>query len=250
MSINGARDMLSIDIRRKRFGGEGRPDVLRDISIAVDDGQFVCILGPSGCGKTTLLNIVAGLDPEFDGAVKAARGPESNAARIGYVFQNPVLLPWRTVRENLALVMAPDQIQRGLIDSFLAAVGLDGIADAHPRSLSLGMARRAALARAFVVEPDLLLLDEPFVSVDESTAQSLRELLIRLWHEKPVTVLFVTHDSREAVQLAQRIIVLSDRPASVVRDLTLDLTNEQRTDPVEVDAFRKRLLNNAAKRTS
>ena len=148
-------------------------------------------------------------------------------------------MPWRSVIENLRLVMAADQIARGLDLALLDAMGLLDYRDAYPKSLSLGMSRRVALARAFAVEPDLLLMDEPFVSLDESTADGLRHLLLQIWQAKPTTVLFVTHDSREAIQLAQRIIVLCACPATIIRDQSVALTAEQRADPLQLEALRE-----------
>ncbi len=233
---------LSIDIEAKRYpGADGAPaqTVLRDVVLAVEAAQFLCILGPSGCGKTTLLNLIAGLDQDFEGRISIAREPGRDQPRIGYVFQNPTLLPWRSVIENLRLVMAADQIARGLDLALLDAMGLLDYRDAYPKSLSLGMSRRVALARAFAVEPDLLLMDEPFVSLDESTADGLRHLLLQIWQAKPTTVLFVTHDSREAIQLAQRIIVLCACPATIIRDQSVALTAEQRADPLQLEALRE-----------
>lgn len=235
---------LEIDIQAKRFpSADGAPaqTVLRDVVLAVEAAQFLCILGPSGCGKTTLLNLVAGLDQDFEGRISVAREPGRDQPRIGYVFQNPTLLPWRSVIENLRLVMAADQIARGLDLALLDAMGLLDYRDAYPKSLSLGMSRRVALARAFAVEPDLLLMDEPFVSLDESTADGLRRLLLQIWQAKPTTVLFVTHDSREAIQLAQRIIVLCAAPATIVRDQSVALTAEQRADPLQLEALREQI---------
>ena len=235
---------LDIEIVRKDYPeSDGAPPrtVLRDLSLCIDEGAFVCILGPSGCGKTTLLNLIAGLDRDFDGRLHSA-GPHAGAPRIGYVFQEPVLLPWRTVGENLRLVMGPAQIAAGTDVSLLDALGLGDYRDAYPKSLSLGMSRRVALARAFAVEPDLLLMDEPFVSIDESAAEGLRRLLLRTWRAKPTTVLFVTHDSREAVELAQRIIVLAGSPARIMLDRTIDLSDAQRADSQEIDALRRQIL--------
>lgn len=235
---------LEIDIQAKRFpSADGAPaqTVLRDVFLAVEAAQFLCILGPSGCGKTTLLNLVAGLDQDFEGRISIAREPGRDQPRIGYVFQNPTLLPWRSVIENLRLVMAADQIARGLDLALLDAMGLLDYRDAYPKSLSLGMSRRVALARAFAVEPDLLLMDEPFVSLDENTADGLRRLLLQIWQAKPTTVLFVTHDSREAIQLAQRIIVLCAAPATIVRDQSVALTAEQRADPLQLEALREQI---------
>ena len=235
---------LEIDIQAKRFpSADGAPaqTVLRDVFLAVEAAQFLCILGPSGCGKTTLLNLVAGLDQDFEGRISIAREPGRDQPRIGYVFQNPTLLPWRSVIENLRLVMAADQIARGLDLALLDAMGLLDYRDAYPKSVSLGMSRRVALARAFAVEPDLLLMDEPFVSLDENTADGLRRLLLQIWQAKPTTVLFVTHDSREAIPLAQRIIVLCAAPATIVRDQSVALTAEQRADPLQLEALREQI---------
>lgn len=238
--------MISLDVRiaNKSYPGrDGAPPrtVLRDLDLSVEEGAFVCVLGPSGCGKTTLLNLVAGLDRDFDGRIKSA-GAHGVGPRIGYVFQEPVLLPWRTVGENLRLVMAPAQIAAGTDRSLLSAMGLCDYRDAYPKSLSLGMSRRVALARAFVVEPDLLLMDEPFVSIDEATAEGLRQLLFRTWRAKPTTVLFVTHDSREAVELAQRIVVLAGSPARIILDRRIDLSDTQRADPQQIDAVRRQIV--------
>ncbi len=238
--------MIALDIRiaRKSYpGSDGAPPrtVLRDLNLSVEEGAFVCVLGPSGCGKTTLLNLIAGLDRDFDGQIDSA-GLHAGALRIGYVFQEPVLLSWRTVGENLRLVMGPVQIAAETDLSLLGAMSLLDYRDAYPKSLSLGMSRRVALARAFVVEPDLLLMDEPFVSIDESTAEGLRQLLLQTWRAKPTTVLFVTHDSREAAELAQRIIVLAGSPAHIVLDRRIELSDAQRADPREIDAVRRQIL--------
>ena len=237
---------LEIEIEGKRFlnpNGVTATPVLADVRFSVEAGQFLCILGPSGCGKTTLLRVVSGLDTDFDGQVTLPSGPNGSALKLAYVFQEPVLLPWRTVLQNLHLVMTEDQIERGLAERMLEAVGLGDAHDTFPRALSLGMGRRVSLARAFAVEPDLLLMDEPFVSLDEEKADTLRELLTTLWAEKPTTVLFVTHDSREAVRLAQRIIVLSGSPASVSRDMEVSLSAQERHDPQTIERIRNELLN-------
>ena len=236
---------LEIEIADKRFAnpsGVTATPVLTDVTFSVEAGQFMCILGPSGCGKTTLLRLISGLDTDFNGQVLLPRGPNGSALKLAYVFQEPVLLPWRTVLQNLHLVMTEDQIARGLAERMLDAVGLSDAHDIYPRALSLGMGRRVSLARAFAAEPDLLLMDEPFVSLDEEKAETLRELLTDLWKAKPTTVLFVTHDSREAVRLAQRILVLSGRPASVSRDMAVDLSDEERLDSKAVDRVRDDLV--------
>src|SRR5690606_32878862 len=144
----------------------------------------------SGCGKSTLLNIIAGLDRDFDGEITLG-GPDT---KVGYIFQSPRLLPWRTVYENIALALPDGDARHGEIDDMLRQVGLEGFGSQYPVRLWLGMQRRAALARGFITEPDILLMDEPFVSLDDPTAQGLRELLIGLSNRRPTTVIFITHD--------------------------------------------------------
>jgi NitT/TauT family transport system ATP-binding protein len=237
--------MLNIEVRRKSFpgrNGHSGTTVLRDIRLSVPQGQLLSILGPSGCGKTTMLNLIAGLDPELDGKITWSVDEGATPPRIGYVFQNPTLLPWRTVIENLTIVMMPDEVDRETARGLLEAMGLGDYADAYPKELSLGMSRRVALARAFAVNPELLLLDEPFVSLDEDTAARLRALLVGLWHDRKPTVVFVTHDIREAIELAQRVVVLSKGPATVVADMNIDLSNEERADSIWIERWRERLL--------
>ena len=185
--------VLSIEVARKAFTRHGADGVtiLKNLKLTAEAGQFVCILGPSGSGKTTLLRIVSGLDRDFTGSIDLPKGQDAGAPKLAYVFQEPVLLPWRTVRQNLHLAMSDQQIARGLAEQLLKSVGLGDVMDAYPGTLSLGMSRRVSLARAFAVEPDVLLMDEPFVSLDESTADSLRDLLTGLLAQKPATVLFV-----------------------------------------------------------
>lgn len=205
---------LTVRIDEKRYRGVRDVVAVRGLEFTLAAGSFVALVGPSGCGKTTLLDIIAGLDRDFRGTV--ARPP----GRLGMVFQNPRLLPWRTLSENLALA-APAATPAELA-ALLAAVGLADCADAYPRQLSLGMQRRAAVARAFAVRPDLLLLDEPFVSLDAANAETMRALLRDMLARHPATVLMVTHDLEEAAALAERVLFLSERPARVVRDIAVD----------------------------
>lgn len=235
---------LTVEIAHKEFArhGAGGISVLKDLKLSAQAGQFVCILGPSGSGKTTLLRIVSGLDRDFTGTISLPGSDGSRDPKLAYVFQEPVLLPWRTVRQNLHLVMSDDQIARGLAEQFIEAVGLNDVLDAYPSSLSLGMSRRVSLARAFAVEPDVLLMDEPFVSLDEATAEGLRDLLTDLLARKPATVLFVTHDSREAVRLGQRIVMMSPgKPTSIVKDIPIELSEQERHDPKQIERIRMTL---------
>jgi NitT/TauT family transport system ATP-binding protein len=182
---------------------------------------------------------VAGLDRDYTGRV--AVETETAQPRLGYVFQNPRLLPWRTVDENIALAL-PDDHDPAHVDHLFEVVGLADSRHMYPERLSLGMNRRAALVRAFAINPDLLLMDEPFVSLDPPTARRIRELVARLWQERPHTVLFVTHDLREAIELADRLVFLSSSPASVLCDIAVDLPRDRRHGE-SIEQFHWRLRN-------
>ena len=229
---------LRARIRAKRFpavGGAPAKLVVRDLELAVPPGSFTGLFGPSGCGKTTTLNLLAGLDPDFEGEVER---PEP--ARIAYVFQEPRLLPWRTVEDNLRLVLErPDEAG---IDRWLDAMELADVRKVYPTRLSLGMARRVALARAFVVRPTLLLMDEPFVSLDEPTAGRLRQLLLRTHRAAPATTLYVTHNLREAILLCDRIAILTPTPTHIERVVEVPLDDAERRDDEAIERVRRALL--------
>ena len=241
---------LDIDLTRKAFPATattGERVVYADFRLSVAPGSFVALIGPSGCGKTTLLGIVAGLDRAYAGRVRftatdAGGEAPPPAPRLAYVFQSPRLLPWRTVAENVRLALTPDQIDRGLDGHFIDLVGLADARHLHPERLSLGMQRRAALARAFSTEPDVLLMDEPFVSLDEAAAERLGLLLLDLLAARPATVLFVTHDTREAVMLAHRIVEIGGSPAEILRDVAVPLDAGGRRSPAVRAAAHTRLF--------
>ncbi|MEM7633031.1 MAG: ATP-binding cassette domain-containing protein [Pseudomonadota bacterium] len=227
---------LKLAIRHKPFAREdGELNAIENIEIEIAANEFVAVLGPSGCGKTSMLQIAAGLDEEYTGAVEYAAGLEH---RMAYVFQSPTLLPWRTVRQNIELVFSDPQTHADAIASVLEAVGLAGSEDIYPLQLSMGMQRRAALARAFVLRPRLLLMDEPFVSLDELLAARLRDLLRTMLAGNPASVLFVTHDWREALSLADRLIFLSPGPARITGELAVPLSPQQRSRPADLQNFR------------
>jgi ABC-type nitrate/sulfonate/bicarbonate transport system ATPase subunit len=231
---------LTLEIGEKRFlpvGDAPAKLVLKQLRLAVDQGETVALIGPSGCGKTTLLNIVAGLDSDFSGRLELAPG-----TRIAYVFQEPRLLPWRTVEDNLRLVLDGVSDADGRIAAALAEVGLEDAGKVFASRLSLGMARRVALARAFVIRPDLLLLDEPFVSLDEPTAHRLRLLLLDLLAAHATTAIFVTHNLREAIMVAHRLMFVSASPAHVVAEAGIPLARHERGDETAIEACRSRLL--------
>ncbi|HZA65618.1 MAG TPA: ABC transporter ATP-binding protein [Geminicoccaceae bacterium] len=239
MSAAGVAEALDLRIRRKLFPavGDAPPKlVIENLALKVPAKGFVALFGPSGCGKTTLLNLVAGLDPDFEGEVRLP-GP----ARVSYVFQEPRLLPWLTVEDNLKLVLSDQRESDARIAAWLAEMGLADVRAVFPNRLSLGMARRVALARAFIIQPTLLLMDEPFVSLDEPTANRLRRLLLETLRAHPATVLFVTHNLREAITLADRIALLAPTPTRVLREFEVPLALERRFDPAAIEDTRAAL---------
>lgn len=238
-------DRLTVNIARKQYpapDGAGETVVLKDIELDAGGGEFVAVIGPSGCGKTTLLNIVAGLDCDFAGAVSLPRRGGQDEAVVGCVFQNPRLLPWRTVSQNIRLVLGDRADADERTGELLRQVGLADQGAVFPSRLSVGMARRVALARAFAVDPDMLLMDEPFVSLDPQAARGLRVLLLDIWAKRPTTVLFVTHDLREAIMLADRIVVLPREAGPVVADIPVSVPRDRRADEAAIEAFRETIL--------
>lgn len=227
--------MIRLDVEEKRFGG-GDP-VLGSLSLALPDGEFIALLGPSGAGKTTLLRMLAGLDEDYRGSL-VADGPDPGRTRLGYLFQEARLMPWLTALQNLVLVTGDEVRARAA----LASVGLGAVADRYPHQLSGGMQRRVALARAVVCEPRLLLLDEPFVSLDQPNAAALRGQLLEHWRQSRPTVVLVSHDLDEALELADRVVFLGGHPATVVHEepVTLKRPREARGDALS--ALRGRLL--------
>lgn len=212
----------------KAFGAKA---VIRDLNLEIQAGEFVAIVGPSGCGKSTLLQLLSGLDQPSEGSFSFGKADP----RMGMVFQNPRLLPWRTVRQNLELVLDRAIAPRS-IEDWMARVDLPDILEQYPERLSVGMMRRVALVRAFAVDPDILLMDEPLVSLDAPTARKMRALLLSLWASRPHTVVYVTHDLREAIELADRLVFVAASPMQVVTDLKIPLAREERT-PASIESL-------------
>jgi NitT/TauT family transport system ATP-binding protein len=214
---------LSLDGVGHRYGGDGRGlDVLADIDLTVEPGEFVCLLGPSGCGKTTLLRIIAGLLEPSAGSVGVGELTPAAARRaklFGLVPQTPALLPWRSVAANVGLLHRVNRRARTVeapdVTRLLGSFGLEAFGDALPRELSGGMQQRASLARAFGLGAPVMLLDEPFSALDELTRADMQALLLELWERTGTTVVFVTHSVPEAVTLADRIVVMSRRPGRI-----------------------------------
>ena len=224
---DGGAGPLELRIDAKTFvSAEGTPvEIVRGLNLRLEAGGFGAMIGPSGCGKTTILHIAAGLDTDFVGERRVP------GARLGIVFQEPRLLPWRTVAENIRLVLPAHESMDDLAD-LIETLGLGSHLAHYPGELSLGLARRVAIARAFAVRPDFLLLDEPFVSLDETVAGRLREEVAVLTERHRMTTLLVTHDLRDAVQLADRLFFLSARPASIVREIQLPPPRGKRSKQV------------------
>ena len=232
----GATSQFDIRIEDKTYtGADGTPvPAIRDLVLEVRPQSMTVLMGPSGCGKTTLLRILAGLDTNFIGMVHV---PEN--ARIGVMFQEPRLLPWRTVRQNIQIVA--EDLTNAELEHLAASVEIADKLPRYPQELSLGLARRVALARAFAPRPDLLLLDEPFVSLDERTADRLRRLLLEVWSARPTTAILVTHNAREAILLADQLVLLAPRPTHVVAVVPISVPQAKR-DAVVVEEIYADLL--------
>jgi NitT/TauT family transport system ATP-binding protein len=228
-----------------QFDLHGRPmPVLNDVSFRAEPGEFVALLGPSGCGKSTLLRLVAGLEPPTAGTllVDGASITRPHPSRV-LVFQDPTLYPWRTVRRNAALGLEARGLERApRVDQALRLVGLTNFADAYPHQLSGGMAQRAALARALVNDPAVLLLDEPLGKLDSMTRITMQGELVSLWQSSGFTALLVTHDVEEALFLAQRVIVLSDRPTSIKADVPVGLPYPRHRGDPRLAELRREVL--------
>lgn len=219
---------ILLDRVGKTFTGEKRVEALQDISIEIEEGEFLVLVGPSGCGKSTLLRLVAGLLEPTTGEISVAGKTPKQAQRdveFGFVFQDPVLFPWMKVIDNVKL---PDRILRGrnplkeddpdhYARQLLVDVGLQGFESSYPEQLSGGMKQRVALARGLVYQPSILLMDEPFGALDEFTRDKLNIQLLEIWEKIGATVVFVTHSIQEAVFLADRVAVLSPRPGRIAR---------------------------------
>jgi NitT/TauT family transport system ATP-binding protein len=226
---------LRVDGLSKVYGQGGTAvHALDGITLEVAAGELLCLVGASGCGKSTLLNLIAGLDEPSGGSIDV-RG------RVALMFQEAALFPWLTVRRNIELALRLRGVSRRdrsrEADQLLRTVHLDGFGDKRPHELSGGMRQRVAIARAFAQEADILLMDEPFGALDAMTRDLLHAELERLWADRNLSVVFVTHNVREAARLADRVVLLSSRPGRVVHEFTVDIERPRRMDSPEVSSL-------------
>ncbi|WP_238232806.1 ABC transporter ATP-binding protein [Methylobacterium thuringiense] len=218
--------LLRVAIARKvyRRAGTEPVEAVRDLAFEVGPGEITCLIGPSGAGKTTTLRILLGLDAEYEGTVL----PDPAEAGIAMVFQDPRLLPWRSVEQNVRLALPRPHRDKNL-DALFEALGLAPWRSRYPGALSLGMQRRVSLARALAQEPRILVLDEPFVSLDDAAAAGLRGLVVAAVARFGTSVLMVTHNVDEAIEIADRLLLLSGRPATLVAEVPLDTPRAERS---------------------
>lgn len=234
---------ISLHDVQVEFGtGASRVRAIERVSLDIPAGQFAALLGPSGCGKSTLLNVVAGFIAPTEGSAALDGEPiVAPGSERGVVFQQPALFPWKSVRQNIALGPRMAGLPRQEVDDitghFMELVGLNQFADHYPDALSGGMQQRVGIARALANNPSVLLMDEPFGSLDAQTRELMQENLLRIWDRNRTTVLFVTHDIEEAVYLADRVVLMSARPARLIADITVELNRPRNTDVLDTAEF-------------
>lgn len=232
---------ITIEGLRKVYGeGADALTVLDGLDFTVDRGEFVVLVGPSGCGKSTLLGLIDGLIEPTAGSIRIDGDPVTGPRTdVAMVFQSFQLLPWRTVRDNVAIgleIQGVGQRERyARADEWIDTVGLDGFADAYPDELSGGMRQRVGLARALAVDPSLLLMDEPFGALDAQTKDRLQTELLRLWEQRRSTVVFITHDIDESIYLADRVLVMSSKPADIVAEFEVPFERPRWSRRLEIE---------------
>ena len=244
-------NQINIEIKKKTFplkaqNKQSENLIFKNLNFIIKKSQFVSIFGPSGCGKTTLLNIISGLDKDFDGSVQTLNNQTNPNKNISYMFQAPRLFPWLTAIENVKFPIKKKKNCEKIAFEFIKKVGLERYNNQYPNRLSGGMQRRIALARAFAPNPNILLLDEPFISIDKKIANSLRKLLIKLWKKNKPIIIFVTHDLDEAIELADRICFLSNLPSKILLDYEVNLNRPRNQNSKEFISL-KRLLSSTTR---
>jgi NitT/TauT family transport system ATP-binding protein len=247
----GSASAVTINKLSKTFqapGTEERFTVIDSVSLTVDEGKFVSIVGPSGCGKSTLLNVIAGIESYDTGSVTVSprAGTAAHEPRIAYVFQSPRLLNWLTVQSNIEFVLEAQGVPRerwpDLVTRHLEMVGLGGQEKNYPLKLSGGMQQRVAIARALAIEPDILLMDEPFSHLDAITARKMRFDLMDILARARPTILFVTHDLAEAVFLSDRIYMMKTKPARIFKEVSIDFLRPRKPEDEKILDLEKTLV--------
>ena len=262
LAINhvGPMNGLRIIIDKKVFplktqNKQGENLIFKNLDFTIKKGQFISFFGPSGCGKTTLLNIISGLDKDYNGHIqpwsktfqkvnKEGISKKYSFSNISYMFQTPRLFPWLTTIENIKYPIKKQKNSEKIANDLIKKIGLEKYKNEYPNRLSGGMQRRIALARAFAPNPNILLLDEPFISIDKKISNSLRKLLIKLWKKNKPMIIFVTHDLDESIELADRICFLSNLPSKILLDYEINL-NRPRNQNSRKFISLKRLLSAA-----
>lgn len=244
----GVKTMEKVTIKglEKTFFTENSTPVtaIKDMDLSVEAGEFVCIVGPSGCGKTTFLRILAGLEKPTSGTIAWDGG--SSQSTIGFVFQQHNLLPWRTVYGNIAYGLelrgTPQETRDDVVARLVSLMNLSGFERSYPKELSGGMQKRVAIARALAIDPDIMLMDEPFVSLDAQTRNILQMELLKVWAETKNTIVFITHNVDEAVFLADRVVILAPRPTKVKTEVPITLARPRDRTDAKFTAVRKTIL--------
>ncbi|GAB7140222.1 ABC transporter ATP-binding protein [Deferribacterales bacterium RsTz2092] len=220
--------------------------VLNDVELRFDSGEFVSLIGPSGCGKSTLLRIIAGLEHADSGTISLDGEPITTpGSERGLVFQDPTLFPWMTIQENIAYGLRARGIydqEKDSIPDFFHLVGLEGFESAYPHHLSGGMAQRAAIARVLVNRPKVLLLDEPLGALDAFTRMNMQDEILKIWQQQKMTTILVTHDVDEAIYMANKVIVMSARPAKIEKIIDVGIPRPRRRDSTEFLRLRADIL--------
>ena len=235
--------MLTIESVNKIYDGRGgQVHAVQDVSLSVESGEFITVLGPSGCGKSTLLHMLGGFEGPTSGSMTLDGEPITEPGRDrGMVFQQATLFPWRTIEANVAWPLEAKGNRkadaRARANELLSLVGLTGFEHTYPNELSGGMRQRAAIARTLALEPQVLLMDEPFGALDAQTRELMQEELNRIWQQAQLTVVFVTHDINEAVFLADRVVVMSARPGRIIADTPIELDRPRGDDTKRDPAF-------------
>ena len=238
MTLPSSTKLQVVSISKTFTAKKSRTEVLQNISFSVEQSEVVCLIGPSGCGKSTLFNVISGLDQPTTGSIE-------HSGDLAMMFQEPALLPWLSVEKNVAFGLDRSQYSAvktaEAVERYLKIVGLEQFGKSYPHELSGGMKQRAALARTLIIEPSIILMDEPFSALDAQTRERLQQFVQTLLKDYPVSIVFVTHDVREAVVLGDRVFVLTKRPAHIRHEYKIDIPRPRRSFDAAIDPYVKEI---------